>query len=46
VRSRNLLPLIALLAGCPRTGNPQQLWIAPNGSEAAIELDSSPPSPF
>ncbi len=35
------LPLLTLLlaaAGCPSTGNPHQLWLAQDGSEAMVKL--------
>jgi len=42
-----LAPLaLVVLAGCPTDGNPHQLWLAPNGSEASVKLVDHEPDPF
>lgn len=42
------LVLVALvsLAACANDGNPHQLWLAPNGTEAAVKLVDHEPDPF
>jgi hypothetical protein len=44
--TRHTLPLLALLAGCPPSGNPHQLWLAPGDSQAQVKLADSEPPPF
>ena len=42
-----LAPLaLIVFAGCPSDGNPHQLWLAPNGSEASVKLVDHEPDPF
>ncbi len=39
--------LLAVLAGCPADNtNAPVLWLAPNGTEAKVQLVESMPSPF
>jgi hypothetical protein len=40
---------LAALTGCPGpdpTGNPPELWLAPNGSEVVVQLIDHEPPPF
>jgi hypothetical protein len=39
------MPLLFLTA-CPGSGSPRELWIAENGSEAALKLVDQQPVPF
>jgi hypothetical protein len=39
------LPLF-FLVGCPGPAAPRELWIAEDGSEAALKLVDSRPAPF
>ena len=43
-----LIGVSAALAGCGGTPdtNPKQLWLALNGSERAVQLIGTQPSPF
>ena len=45
---KRLLPFAVLLAGCPNhpSGNPDVLWLAPNGSEVIIQLIDHEPPPW
>lgn len=42
------LPLLLVLAACPKKdgGNPDVLWLAPNGSEVVIQLIDHEPPPW
>ncbi len=46
--SKRYLPLALLLTACPKnnTGNPDVLWLAPNGSEVVIQLVDTEPPPW
>ncbi len=46
--ARNLLCALTLFsAGCPAGNqNPQELWLAPNGSELMLKLSDQEPEPF
>ena len=37
---------LLLLGGCPKDGNPDVLWLAPNGSEVIIQLIDHEPPPW
>ena len=45
---KRYLPLTLLLAACPNNnnGNPDVLWLAPNGSEIVIQLVDHDPPPW
>ena len=44
---KRYLPLALLLTACPKKdGNPDVLWLAPNGSEVVIKLTDTEPPPW
>ena len=44
---KRYLPLLLVLAACPKKdGNPDVLWLAPNGSEVVIQLIDHEPPPW
>ncbi len=41
-----LVGTAALLAGCPSSGNPKVLWLAPDAAETKVKLVDSDPGPY
>jgi hypothetical protein len=49
MKAASPLALLVLLAACPGdddSGNPNKLWLAPDGSEVRLKLQDSEPSPW
>jgi len=38
--------LLVLLAGCPSSGNPHVLWLAPDQMETAVKLSGTQPHSY